>query len=86
MMFSWEKQKTPSRPPLMVVSMMMPVSATICVPSKKRTLFETRRTFVSADSQTDDKGLMDNRYHPEDVTALSIHPSYPDYGQGRVAE
>ena len=52
MMFSWEKQKTPSRPPLMVVSMMMPVSATICVPSKKRTLFEAE-PIVLTDPQTD---------------------------------
>ena len=33
MMFSWEKQNTPSRPPLMVVSMVTPESATNSVPS-----------------------------------------------------
>lgn len=38
MMFSCEKQKTPSRPPLIVVSMMTPVSTTTRGPSKNRTL------------------------------------------------
>lgn len=42
MMFSWEKQKTPSRPPRMVVSMITPESATSRGPSYSRTLREGR--------------------------------------------
>lgn len=38
MMFSWEKQKTPSRPPLMLVSITTPESATMSIPSNSFTL------------------------------------------------
>ncbi|TNN39486.1 Glycosyltransferase-like protein LARGE2 [Liparis tanakae] len=40
MMFSWEKQNTPSRPPRMLVSMITSVSATSLEPSKNRALVE----------------------------------------------
>lgn len=40
--FSWEKQNTPSLPPLMLVSIITPVSATRFEPSKKRALVHTQ--------------------------------------------
>lgn len=43
MMFSWEKQKTPSRPPLMEVSTTTPESATMVFPSNSFTLKAERR-------------------------------------------
>lgn len=38
MMFSWEKQKTPSLPPLILVSITTPESATMSIPSNSFTL------------------------------------------------
>lgn len=67
MMFSCEKQKTPSRPPLMVVSMTTPESATMSDPSNSFTL--EHGDFYSIEA-SEDGGLPDLSSPPDQKVRL----------------